>query len=514
MSLDRSLLLMVIPLVAFPICGKSEGLKAANRPNILFIMADDMGAWTLGSQGFPNSHTPHLDRLASQGVLLENAFSVSAVCRPSRAALVTGRYSSEAGAVDNNNAESEGNFLKAGIPTWPATLKQAGYRTILIGKWGLKGNGPEDYPTNRGYSEFAGFLEGGGRSKEPTIQFLKNGAFGESDLTSIDYEKVPGDQYTADLLADFAMDYIRKASGQAEPFCISLHFWAPHANTDFPTGYDRGHDDRSWLPLQDFDQAFWNGTEDGSLVLPEPDFPHLEQHRVYRMLREYHSSIHAVDRNIGRILACLSDPDGDGDHRDSLDGDTMVVVTSDHGYMMGHHGMWHKGRGRWLTKNQKDPFKPRLYGDTEIRMNLFDNSLRVPAVIRWPGQLPSGRSIHQTVTHLDWFPTLAAVAEIALPDPVVLSGRNVLPLLQGVSPADWNNDLFAQFQNLRTYRTREWKLVRHYQNRSGDELYNLVNDPSESKNLIHVQDVHVRGAVRELERKLEDYMRSINDPLL
>jgi choline-sulfatase len=475
------------------------------RPNIIFVMADDLGSWILSSEGYPNTHTPNLDRLATEGVVLENAFSVSAVCSPSRGAFLSSRFPSENG-VSDNVVDDKLPGLNAKLVTWPQVLQDSGYNTLMVGKWHLGEGRDVDMPTSRGYTEFAGFLHGGRQSKEPVVDFLKPGQLTREEVKTIDYENVPGDQFTPDLLGDLSVGLIKKYNSESKPFCLSLHFWAPHANTRFPEGYEPPYEDRSWLPMQEVDQAFWKQLRDEEIVLPEPDFPNLNNDRTYRMLREYHSSIHAVDRNVGRVMTTL-DELGIADN-------TVVIFTSDHGYMMGHHGMWHKGNGRWLTENKQDPGNRRLYGDGESRINLFDNSMRVPCVIRWPDRLKAGSRVSQTITHLDWFPTLAAIAQAALPANVLLRGNNALPLLEGSVPPIWDNDLFGQYLNLRTYRTHEWKLVRHYGNRKGDEFYNLVNDPDEKTNLVTHADSQVQRAIADLKNKLTSSMVQIHDPLL
>jgi choline-sulfatase len=475
------------------------------RPNIIFIMADDLGSWIMSAEAFPNTRTPNLDRLAMEGVILENAFSVSAVCSPSRGAFLSSRYPTENGVIDNlKNEESPG--LHPGLPTWSQVLKDSGYNTILVGKWGLGGWRDADLPTNRGYKEFAGFLSGGRQSKEPSVCFLKPGQTTLSEMQTIDYETIPGDQYTPDLLGDFSVDFIKKYSAESDPFCLSLHFWAPHANTRFPEGYEFPHDDRSWLPMREIDQRYWKQLSDEEIVLPEPDFPNLNKQRARRMIREYHSSVHAVDRNVGRLMKLLDELE--------IANNTVVIVTSDHGYMMGHHGMWHKGNGRWLTRNKQDPSTSRLYGDGESRINLFDDSMHVPCVVRWPERLkPRGR-VSQVISHLDWFPTLVAITEAELPENSLIRGRNALPLLEGKPAQVWKNDLFGQYLNLRCYRTSRWKLVRHFGNRAGDEFYDLLNDPSEQTNLFSSNDSSIEKARSMISRKLTLEMKQINDPYL
>jgi len=219
------------------------------------------------------------------------------------------------------------------------------------------------------------------------------------------------------------------------------------------------------------------------------------------MLREYLGSVHSVDRNIGRLLGVLDEL--------GLAERTVVVFTSDHGYNLGHHGIWHKGNGRWLLVNDRGP-----------RANMWDLSLRVPALVRWPGVIEPGSTFEQTASHLDWFPTLLAMAGLEPPAGAVLHGRNILPLLQGQSPP-WEADFFAQFRmredhaegaDMRSYQTERWKLVRFLRQKRVDELYDRVNDPRETRNLFGSADPAVQDAIRALDTKLAAAMRKVGDP--
>ncbi|MEF8810618.1 MAG: sulfatase-like hydrolase/transferase, partial [Bacteroidales bacterium] len=359
-------LVVFLATMAFRIANPDSCRAEGKKPNILFIVTDDQGAWTLSAQDYPNTYTPEIDRLAREGVILKNAFTMSAVSSPSRASLISGRYCSETGVLDWIRPESR-KGLDTTLLTWPQLLNNAGYQTALVGKWHL-GDEKHYMPTQRGYDYFTGFPHGGMRSKSPRV--LVEGKW-----------KTYKGRYTPDLLTDFTMDYIRKF--QDQPFAISLHYWAPHANTDFPDNFQLPYNDRSWLPLKEADLKHWREMD---LKLPNPDFPDLDTRRVKRMMREYYASVHSVDRNIGRIMDFLDEL--------NLTQNTVVIFTSDHGYMMGHHGLWHKGNGRWITRSRKDPFG--LYEGG--RPNLYDNSLHVPCVIRWPGVIEAGTTLDKTIT--------------------------------------------------------------------------------------------------------------------
>jgi choline-sulfatase len=464
---------------------KEQKAGESLRPNILFIMADDMGPWTLSINDDPNTYTPQLDKIGREGAVFNNCFASGAVCSPSRASMMTGRYPSETGITDYI-PEGDSSGVDLSLKMFPELLQDAGYRTLMVGKWHL--GVPSDYlPTERGYDRFTGFPRGGMQSMSPRIQV--EGKW-----------KVAEGAYTPDVLADYAMNYIKTFNPKetGKPFLLSLHFWAPHANLDFPEGMEPDYKGRSWLPMQEVDLARW---KEADIELPEPDFPELDVDLSQRMAREYYSSVHSVDRNVGRVMRLLDELE--------LADNTLVIFTSDHGYMMGHHGLWHKGNGRWLTVDGVDP--AGIYGDS--RPNLYDQSIRVPCVMRWPDKVRAGIRIEHTVSFPDFYPTLLEIAGVEKPEDVLLRGESIMPLLRE-EQVSWDNDLYAEYINLRTYRTEEWKLVLDFSERRLHELYNLIEDSREHINLFNSEVAEVISHKKVLKEKLFDKMKLINDPLL
>ena len=469
LTLWTSALIAVAPPLA---AGEPE------RPNIIFVLTDDQAPWALGAAGHPDARTPNLDRLCREGVRLTNCFVATPVCSASRAAIMTSRYPTEVGVTDYLSPERQPDLgLDPSWPTWPRVLANAGYATGLVGKWHL-GHADRYHPTRYGYAEFTGFRVGGETSKDPRVECAGK------------QRTIKG--WTPDILTDFALDFVRRH--QATRFCLSLHFWAPHANTrqHTPTG------DRTWLPLSETDFGPFRNLDP---VVPNPDYPNLDIPRVKRMTREYLGSVASVDRNVGRLLGLLDEL--------RLTKRTVIIFTADHGYNLGHHGIWHKGNGRWILTNNRGS-----------RPNLWDNSLRTPTIVRWPTVITPSAVVTKTVTFLDWFPTIVAMAGVEVPADTVLCGRNILPVLRG-ERVDWSDDLFAQYRmwqwnqtgaDLRTYRTTTWKLVRDFRHTGKDELYDLVNDAQEQRNLIDSPDPRALAAERELTARLSAAMRRINDP--
>lgn len=462
----------------------------APRPNIVFIYTDDQASWTLGCYGNPQAHTPHLDRLAAQGARLTNSLVATPVCSPARAALFTSRYGSEVGILDfiTNPGHKEytaanGDIgLEARFTTFPTLLAKAGYATALVGKWHV-GDWSKDptrryHPTRHGFEFFMGLTGGGCPTSNPTL---------EQDGVERKFQGL-----TEDILTTEAMTYIEKRD-TSRPFFLFLGLRAPHTQ---------------YLPVAPEDAAPYRGIDP---VIPNPDYPDLNVADVKQKMRDYLSSVTAIDRNVGRLLATLD--------RLQLNENTVVIFSSDHGYNMGHNGIWHKGNGVWAT-HKLPAAQPNIAA--RYRPNLYDHSLRVPALVRWPGAIKPGTVIDQTVSSLDWYPTLLAMAGAKLPADVTVRGRDALPLLRGEPVAGWDNDFYAEYSmrvycqtDLRSYRTAQWKLVRDFRNPDRDELYHLLSDPAESKNRIRdTGDPAVRAAIAALDGRIREKMSLVNDPLL
>ena len=452
-------------------------LRAAERPNILFILTDDQAPWALGLSGHPHAQTPHLDQLFRSGAYLPNSFVVTPVCSPSRTSTLTSRYGTEMGITDwlNPRVEPE-RGLDPETPTWPRELQKAGYQTALVGKWHL-GLPDEFHPTNFGYEFFMGFRGGGTSPFGPKLEVAGT----EQQVNGL----------TTDILTDEAIRWLRMYNSKNGPFALSLHFRAPHAR---------------WLPVREVD---WKPFGNLDPNLPHPDYPDLDVARVKKITREYLASVNGVDRNVGKLLEELE--------RLKLDENTIVIFTSDHGYNMGHNGIWHKGNGHWIVKTPPPATDNIPKGQ---RPNMYDNSIRVPTAIRWPGVVDPDTVHAATISNLDWFPTILAMADIELDEDVVVRGENYVPVLTGKADI-WNNEFYAEYStkhqsrtDMRMYRTPEWKLIKDYLNEGRDELYNLREDPEERSNLLPAQDDSIRNVVADLTAKIEDQMQLINDPLL
>jgi uncharacterized sulfatase len=406
-----------------------------------------------------------MDRLAREGARFLNAFTCTPVCSPSRASFLTGRYGTQLGIADwiTPKEATAGLGLPPESVTWPEVLQKHGYKTALIGKWHL-GNKAEFHPTRHGFDHFYGFLGGGTTPMDPTFEVNR--------VT----RRVNGAE--PDLLVDDAIQFIEKHPNH--PFAVLLHFRSPH----MPYGPVRPEDS---APFENLDPTI-------------PDFPGINANQVKRWTRDYYASIHSVDRNMGRLFARLDEL--------KLFSKTIVLFTSDHGYNIGHHGIHTKGNGWWVAGGSTGPKRP----------NMFEESIRVPLIIRWPGVVKPGAEIKETVSNIDTFATVLGMLGLAPPRDWKPEGIDFSPLLRGQKVPE-REALFGQYDlhngglaYMRMIRTSEWKLVRHHFANSLDELYNLKEDPTENRNLY--ENSEFQNVRDRLQKKLTAWQRSIDDPIL
>jgi uncharacterized sulfatase len=438
---------------------------APERLNIISIVTDDQARWSLGAYGNREARTPNMDRLARQGARFLNAFVPTPVCSPSRASFLTGLYGTQVGITDWI-APVEAN-AGLGLPprttTWPEVLQQHGYRTALIGKWHL-GVQPPSHPARHGIDHFFGFLGGGNRPMDPTLE--------------VNGREEPLKGPLPDLLVDDAVQFI--AASRARPFTMLLHFRAPH----LPYG-----------PVPEADAAPFR-----ELDPTVPTAAGVDAAQIKRWTRDYYASIHSVDRNIGRLLAKLDELD--------LSRKTIVLFTSDHGYMIGHHGLNTKGNAFWIAGGVTGPKRP----------NMYEESIRVPLMVRWPDVVRPGTEIVEPVSNIDTFASVLGMLDIRTPAGVKQEGMDFSPLLRG-RKVPWRDTIFGQYDlhngglaYMRMIRTSDWKLVRHHRTNGLDELYHLAEDPGEMRNLY--SSAEHRKTRDKLQARLTAWQRSIDDPLL
>jgi choline-sulfatase len=455
-------------IAVFVMLACSSSLVQAGEPkklNIIFIVTDDQARWSLGCYGNKEVHTPHMDRLAKDGAKFLNAFVATPVCSPSRASLFTGRYGTQVKITDwiTPDEAKAGHGLPRDAVTWMSVLQHAGYTTGLIGKWHL-GSLPQFHPTKLGFQHFMGFLDGGNQPINPTLEVNGKSHKFQGSLP--------------DILTDDAIDFVRK--NKDRPFALALTFREPHAPYAPTPAIDAE-------PFKNLDPTI-------------PSYPGLKVKQVKQLTRDYYASIHSVDRNLGRLLVMLDEL--------GLRENTIIVFTSDHGYMIGHHGLHHKGNAVWIVAGRENDRRP----------NMFDHSLRVPLIIRWPGVVRPGTEVRELVSNIDTFASVLAMLKVKPPDNYKQEGADFTPILRGAKAA-WRDAVFAQYDphnglkaNMRSVRTERWHLVRQYmKNGQPDELFDLHNDPEELRNLY--DEPNHREVRDQLQARLTEWMRSVDDPL-
>lgn len=446
---------------------KERSAPGARRTNLVAIVTDDQAQWAVGAYGNADIHTPQMDRLAREGARFTQALVVTPVCSPSRATYLTGLWPSEVGITDwISPAEAEAG-LGLDAPTWAEALEAQGYRTALIGKWHL-GTAPQFHPTRRGFAHFVGFLAGGNRPMDPVLE--------------IDGREQQLEGPLPDRLVDAAIAFIADEQAQSRPFALALHFRAPH----LPYG-----------PVPEEDSAPYRGRE-----VQVPDVPGTDRAQLQQWHREYYASITSIDRNLGRLWDALDEL--------RLADHTLVVFTSDHGYNNGRHAIDTKGNGQWIAGGVRGPKRP----------NMWDTSLQVPLLVRWPGVVMPGRQIDQVVTTLDMYRTVLAALDVPLPANCRARGRDITPLLRGES-LDEPDAVFGQYDlhngglaYLRMIRTPQYKFVRHFRAAQMDELYDLLADPGETRNLLGGgANDRWRRVAADLDGRLAAWQQEIGDPL-
>jgi len=367
------------------------------RPNILFILADDLGWGDLSVYGQTDFRTPNLDKLAAQGLRLTQAYSNSAVCSATRFGLITGRYQYRlrGGLEEPIAGASDTIGLPPDHPTLPSLLKKVGYRTALIGKWHL-GYLPTFGPLKSGYDSFFGNYGG-------AIDYFTHKPGVGPDVKEDLFEgEVPVHQvgYYTDLLGERAAEFVRKQD-KAQPFFLSLHYTAPH-----------------WP---------WEGPQDEAVSKDINNIFHYDGGN----LRTYAKMVTALDASIGRVLQTLE--------QRGLAENTIVVFTSDNG--------GERFSRTWPFSGQK----------TE----LLEGGIRVPGIVRWPRRIKPGQVSEQVAISMDWLPTLLSAAGTAPDPAYAPDGQNLLPVLTGTGQKIertlfWRYKANAQ----RAVRAGDWKYLK------------------------------------------------------
>ncbi len=431
-----------------------EGESSPRRPNVVFVLADDLGYGELGAYGQKRIRTPCIDRLASEGTRFTQVYAGSPVCAPSRAVLMTGRHTGHVGVRGNTGAEHpEYQQLRRDDRTIAHLFKAAGYRTALFGKWGLGEIGTEGHPNAQGFDEFFGYLnQTHAHNYYPSFLVhnsqrvaLANVPAREDPRTGAGYASVKA-EYSHDLIVDRALDWLEQT--RHDPFFLYLAVTLPHANNEAT-------------------RATGNGEEvpDYGVYANEPWTP---QNKGQAAM------ISRLDRDVGRIVERLA--------RWNLARDTLVIFTSDNG----HH-----------AEGGNDPEFFDANGPLRgMKRSLYEGGIRVPFIARWPGQVPAGAVSPHVAYFGDVYATVADL--LGQPAPTGLDSVSMRPALTGRPAAQPRHEFlyweFYEQGGRQAVRFGDWKAVRQPIFSGPIELYDLSTDLAEEHDLAASRPDQVKQA--------------------
>ncbi|MCI5082637.1 MAG: sulfatase [Saprospiraceae bacterium] len=478
---------------------QKENTTSRQRPNVLYIMADDLTTQAISAYGGIYKEiapTPNIDRLAKEGMLFQNVMCTNAICGPSRAAILTGNYSHLNGYYKN---ESGGQF-NASQWTFPQAFQQNDYQTCLFGKWHL-GSDPV------GFDEFKYHANAGQQGLYWNPVYNENG--------SIVKEK----GYATNLTTDFALNWLSTKRNEKKPFMMVLQFKAPHRPWEpdgkyedlwediempYPATFNDDYKGREltagdtemtmdYLSRRDMklepptglkrkEKLKWDfyGAKRGEIVQPEGmSKEEGRRWRYQRYIKDYLACVKSVDDNIGRVLEYLDE--------NGLTENTMIVMTSDQGFYLGDHGFFDK---RFI----------------------YEESLKMPFIVRYPKTVKAGSVNEDIISNIDFAPTLMEAAGIKTD--ISMQGRSFMPMLKGKKAKKWRQSMYYHYYEFPFWhhvqphygiRTERYTLAHFYYSIDQWELYDLEKDPQQINNII--DDPAYKEIVISLKAKLKELMK-------
>jgi len=469
MKRTAAVVLLLLPAIAgqWSRDQSAAAQQPAAPPNILLIHADDLGYGDLSAYGQARFETPMLDRLAREGTRFTQYYAGSTVCAPSRAALMTGRHTGH-GWIRGNGGFPAGDVpLRPEDVTIAEALRGAGYRTALIGKWGLGQPGTTGMPDRQGFDYAFGFLDQRHAHRQFTDHLWRNG-----ERTGTDVHR----DYANDLFTQEAAAFIER--DDPRPFFVYLNYTVPHAELQVPD------DSLDEFRGRFVEQPFGNPAADGRLTGARFDVPSLGYRSQPNPRAAFAAMITRMDRDIGRLADLL--------RTRGIDRRTLLLFTSDNGP--------HREGGA-------DPdFFKSSGGLRGIKRDLYEGGIRVPMIARWPGVIPAGRVSDHAWAHWDVLPTLAEIAGGRAPDG--LDGMSMVRALRGEAQAT-HASFYWEFHERgfqQAVRMGRWKAVR-LKPGAALELYDLDADPHEERDVATANpdvvarvEAHLKTARTESER--------------
>jgi arylsulfatase len=439
-------------------------VDAGGRPNIVFILADDLGFGDLGCYGQKHIRTPNIDKLAAEGMRFTQAYTGNAVCAPSRCCLMTGKHPGHAHVRTNRQWKPDVQWsgqipLPEGTVTLPKLLKAKGYATGAMGKWGLGSPENSGDPAKQGIDHFFGYYCQAHAHNHYPQYVWRNGA---KILLDGNDGSATGRQYTQDLFESEALRFVREHKDG--PFFLYLPFTVPHLALQVP--------DDSLAEYQGkFEETPYRGKQ-------------YQPHDTPRAA--YAAMITRMDRTVGRVMDLLKEL--------RLDENTLVMFSSDNGAIGGFAGTDNK-----FFKSNGD-----LRG---MKGSLYEGGIRTPLIAHWPGRIKPGTTTALPTAFWDVLPTLCEVA--GAPVPTDIDGLSFLPTLLGKDRQKRHEFLYWEFPSSggqQAVRAGKWKAVRQNlaKGPAGTELYDLEADPAESRNLADAEPAVVK--------RLEGIMRTEHTP--
>ena len=429
------------------------------KPNIILVLSDDHGAWAMGCTGNSEIRTPNLDRLAATGMRFENFFCTSPVCSPARASLITGRIPSQHGVLDwlrDGNVGDDATEYLAGQTAYTDILAKNGYICGVSGKWHMG----DSLKPQKSFSHWYVHQKGGGNYYNAPM------------IRAGQLINEPG--YITERITDDAIEYMQKHAGEDQPFYLSVHYTAPHSPwiDNHPKDIVDSYDDCPFETCPEEPLHPWR-TRLTNEVMED----------VHENSKGYFAAVTAMDMNIGRILDKLE--------KLGLKENTLVCYMSDNGFNCGHHGVWGKG-------------------NATFPQNMYDTSVKVPAIFSHPGHIPQGVVSDALVSGYDFMPTLLEYVDLENPEKDRLPGSSFSKILLGIKEeARENVVLYDEYGPVRMIRTKEWKYVHRYPY-GPHELYDMVNDPEERTNLIN--ELEMENQIISMKANLESWFVKYVDP--
>lgn len=460
------------------LCVNASASEAMRPPNILFILTDNQAASLIGAYGNPDIKTPHIDRLAREGIKFTNSFAVNGMCSATRATLMTGLMPSQHGVHNWLDDALLAQWPKdwsavAEFRTLPWTLKEHGYQTAMIGKWHLG----QPWKPSIGYEHWVTFADG------HTTDFWNNQVIDNGKVYPVK------GRHIVDYFTEQAVAYLDSHKGD-KPFYLQLNYDGPYVNppTNMGPARNRFYADYKDTEFSSFPKTAFNP----NLLQQQQDFKARGQegaflNKIIQMSQRMHgdqttraniaSQNTLVDDGIGQVLAALE--------RNGLDENTLVVFSSDQGNFYGQHGLW-------------------THTVITTPSNLYDTAMRVPLIIRHKGRIAAGQERDLMIGQYDIAPTLLAYAGIETVKLDNSPGKSFVPVLRN-QPQTWGNAVFFEQEETRGIRTKHFAYWQRLTGTGHAELFDLRKDPGQTVNVIN--QPKYKAIAAKLNLKLSEFFQ-------